>query len=109
MFHYLFQMQDYCIRYSGDMQDLSPFVYASDASFGDNKLDRKSFQSYIIKLFGGVVTLNANKKDTVTTLSTEAELLTISQTAKETIYLSCLMQALNLVIPKALIIECNNS
>ena len=43
VFHYLFQTQDYCIRYWGDSQDLSSFVYASDASFGDNTLDRKSF------------------------------------------------------------------
>ena len=108
VFHYLFQTQDYCICYGGDAQDLSLFVCASDASFGDNILDRKSSQDYIMKLFGGVVAWRANKQDTVTTLSTEAELLAISQTAKEAIYLSHLMQALNLVIPEALTIECDN-
>ena len=35
-----------------------------------------------MKLFGGAVALRANKQDTVTILSTEAELLAISQTAK---------------------------
>ena len=109
VFHYLFQTQDYCIRYWGDSQDLSSFVCASDASFGDNTLDRKSSQGYIMKLFGGEVALRANKQDTVTTSSTEAELLAISQTAKEAIYLSRLMQALNLVIPEALKIECDNA
>ena len=42
VFHYLFSTQDYCIRYGGDVQDLSSFVCASDASFGDNTLDRKT-------------------------------------------------------------------
>ncbi len=109
VFHYLFQTQDYCIRYWGDAQDLSLFVFAIDASFGDNTLDQKSFQGYIAKLFGGVVALRTKKQDTVTTLSTEAEILAISQTAKEAIYLSRLMQALKLVIPEALTIECDNS
>ena len=55
VFHYLFSTQDYCIRYGGDVQDLSSFVCASDASFGDNTLDRKSSQGYIMKLFGGAI------------------------------------------------------
>ncbi len=61
-----------------------------------------------MKSFGGVVAWRANKQDTITTLSTEAELLAISQTAKEAIYLFCLMEALNLFIPEALIIKCDN-
>ncbi len=109
MFHYWFQTQDYCIRYNEDSQDLSSFVCASDASSGDNKPDRKSSQGYIMKSFGGEVVLRANKQDTVTTSSTEAELLAISQTAKDAIHVLCLMQALNLVIPEALIIECKNA
>ena len=40
---------------------------------------------------------------------TEAEFLAISQTAKEAIYLSRLMHALNIVIPKVLNIECKNT
>ena len=74
-----------------DAQDLSSFVWASDASFGDNTLDHKSFQGYIMKLFGGAVALRASKQDTVTTLSAEAEFLAISQTTKEAIYHSRLM------------------
>ncbi len=109
VFHYLFQTQDYCIHYLREAQDLSSFVYPSDAFFGDNTLYRKSLQAYVMKLFGGAVAWRANKQDTVTTLSTEAEILAISQTAKEAIFYSCLMQALNLVIPEALTIEYDNS
>ncbi len=109
MFHYLFQTQDYCIRYWRNAQDLSSFVFPSDASFGDNTLDRKRSQGYIMKFLGGEVAWRANKEDTVTTLSTEAGLLAISQTAKEAIYLSCLMPVLNLVFPEALTIEYDNA
>lgn len=58
-----------------------------------------------MKLFGGAVAWRANKHDTS---STEAELLAISQTANESIYLSRLMKALTLVIPEALTVECDN-
>ena len=108
VFHYLFATQDHCIRYGGDVQDFSSFVCASDASFGDNTLDQKSSQGYIIKLFGRTIAWRANKQDTVTTSSTETELLAISQTAKEAIYLSRLMKALKLFLLEVLTIEYNN-
>ena len=108
VFPYLFWTQDYCICYRGETRDISSFVCASDASFADNLIDRKSSQSYIMKLFGGAVAWRANKQDTVTTSSTEAELLAVSQTAKEAIYLSRLMKSLTLILPEALTIECDN-
>src|ERR1700733_11363882 len=56
------------------------FICASDASFADNSVDRKSSQGYIMKLFGGPIAWRANKQGT--TSSTEAELSALSQTAK---------------------------
>ena len=88
VFHYLFQTQDYCIRYLGEAQDLSSFVFASDTSFVDDTLDRKISLAYIMKSFDGAMAWRANKQDTVTTSSIEAELLAISPKAKEAIYLS---------------------
>jgi len=32
------------------------FIYASDALFADNSINRKSSQGYIIKLFRGLIT-----------------------------------------------------
>ena len=81
---------------------------ASDASFADNSLDRKSSQGFAIKLFGRLVAWRANKQDMVTTSSTEAELLALSQTTKEAIYMSRLLIALRLEIDKPLTIECDN-
>ena len=60
-------------------------------------------------LFGGPIAWRANKQDTVTTSSTEAELLALSQTAKEGIFMSRLFKALTLRLNEPLIIECDNT
>jgi hypothetical protein len=104
---YLQRTRHLCVRY-GHESTATSLVCASDASFADNKIDRKSSQGYILKLFGGPVTWRANKQDTVTTSSTEAELLALSQTAKEAIYLSRLLKAMSLELDEPLIIECDN-
>src|SRR6266702_4538541 len=85
------------------------FICASDASFADNSVDRKSSQGYIMKLFGGPIAWRANKQDTVTTSSTEAELLALSQTAKEAIFISRLFKAMTLRLNEPLIIDCDNT
>lgn len=109
VFHYLVCTKNYCIRYGSDLEDdNSSFVCASDALFGNNTLDRKSSQGYIMKLFGGPVAWRTNKQDTITTSSTEAELRAVFQTAREAIYLSRLLIALNLKIPGPLSIDCDN-
>ena len=104
---YLYRTRHFCIQY-GHQSTATSFVCASDASFADNTIDRKSSQGYIMKLFGGPVAWRANKQDTVTTSSTEAELLALSQTAKETMYLARLFRALSLELDQPLIIECDN-
>jgi len=85
------------------------FICASDASFADNSVDRKSSQGYIMKLFGGPIAWRANKQDTVTTSSTEAELLALSQTAKEAIFISRLFKAMTLRLNEPLVINCDNT
>ena len=45
----------------------------------------------------------------VTTLSTEAKLLALSQTAKEAIFISRLFKAMTLRLNEPLIINCNNT
>jgi hypothetical protein len=60
-------------------------------------------------LFGGPIAWRANKQDTVTTSSTEAELLALSQTAKEAIFISRLFKAMTLKLNEPLIIDCDNT
>ena len=92
---------------SGD--EARSFICASDASFADNTADRKSSQGYIMTLFGGPIVWRANKQDAVTTSSTEAELLALSQTAKEAIFISRLFKAMTLKLNEPLIIDCDNT
>ena len=82
---------------------------ASDASFADNTMDRKSSQGYAIKLFNGLIAWKANKQDTVTTSTTEAELLALSQVAKEALFISRLLQELQIKLATpAITIQCDN-
>ena len=90
---YLHRTRGYAIQFGGQEDDKASLICASDASFADNP-DRKSSQGYIMTVFGGPVAWKANKQDTVTTSSTEAELLAMSQTTKEAIFLNRLLKAL---------------
>ena len=69
---------------------------ASDASFADNSIDRKSSQAYAMKLFGGMIGWRVNKQETVTTSTMEAELLALSQAAKEALFVSRLLKELQI-------------
>jgi hypothetical protein len=55
--------------------------FATDALFGDNP-DRRSSEGYICKLYGGLIDWKASKQKTVTTSTTEAELLAILEAGK---------------------------
>lgn len=103
--NYLEQSKSLGLKFGGD-KDLR---VASDASFADNKLDRKSSQGYAIKLFGGMIGWRANKQNTVTTSTTEAELLALAQAAKESMFVSCLLKELTVKLDDERIrIECDN-
>jgi len=90
------------IAYSSDLK------IASDAAFADDQQTRKSSQGSIICLFGGPVSWKAGKQDTVTTSSTEAELLAFTHTAKEAIATQRLFKQLDLQLDQPLTIECDN-
>ncbi|RYP13182.1 hypothetical protein DL765_007009 [Monosporascus sp. GIB2] len=96
------------IRYGGDDSESTSFLCPTDASFDVNSVERKSSQGYEILLFGGAVTWIANKQDTVSTSSTNADALTISQATKAAIFLSRLFRAMGHELSDLLIIECGN-
>jgi Reverse transcriptase (RNA-dependent DNA polymerase) len=84
------------------------FEVASDASFADNTLDRTSSQAYVMKLFGGTIG-RANKQDTVTTSTTEAELLFLAQAAKESLFVTRLVKDMGVTLDDSQItIQCDN-
>lgn len=83
---------------------------ASDASFADNSIDRKSSQGYAITLFGGLIAWRASKQDTVTTSTTEAELLALAQAAKEGLFIQRLIAEMAIKLDDdVLVLECDNT
>ena len=57
------------------------FTAAADASY-ENNPDRRSEEEHIFKLFRGAINWSSRKQSTIITSTTEAELLSISHTAK---------------------------
>jgi len=63
-----------------------------------------------MKLFGGLIGWRANKQDTVTTSTTEAELLGLAQAAKEGLYMGRLFNELSVQLEDTCIqIYCDNT
>lgn len=59
---------------------------ASDAAYGDDPSTRRSSEGYVVKIFGGPVDWRATLQNTVTTSTTEAELLALTHLGKEVIW-----------------------
>ncbi|RYP53215.1 hypothetical protein DL770_011001 [Monosporascus sp. CRB-9-2] len=105
LIRYLLETKYYALKYGGT----DTFEVASDASFADNSIDRKSSQTYVMRLFGGTIGWRASKQDTVTTSTTEAELLALAQAAKEAMYVSRLVRELGVRLDTSTIsIQCDN-
>lgn len=103
--HYLVQTKDYGLQLGGD----DTLVVASDASFADDPSDRKSSQAYAMKLFGGLIGWRANKQTTVTTSTTEAELLALSQAAKEGMFVTRMIKEIGVQLDSwSTLIEVDN-
>lgn len=84
------------------------FLGSSDASFADDILTRYSSQGYAFMLFGGLIDWKANKQKTVTTSSTEAELLAVSEAAKELIWWLRFFNSINFSLGHTPYIQCDN-
>ncbi len=111
---YLLRTKGLAPKYGGLANDstngtIRSMICSSDAAFADNSLDRKSSQGYLIQLFGGPIAWKANKQATVTTSSTEAELLALSQTAKEAIFMRRLLASMKLQLDEKLVVLCDNT
>lgn len=102
---YLRKSKTLALQFGGD----DVFSVASDASFADDSIDRKSSQAYVMRLFGGTIGWRSNKQSTVTTSTTEAELLSLAQAAKEAIFISRLITELGIQLEGQRIqIHCDN-
>ena len=83
---YLYSLRHLAIMFDGlDNTTEKAFKAYTDTSFADDLQDRKSTQGYLFTLFGGPIAWKSGKQLTVTTSSTETELLGLSTAAKEAI------------------------
>jgi len=81
---------------------------ASDASFGNCSTTRRSTEGYLFKLFGGAIDWSSTKQKTVTTSTTEAELLALSHAATEALWWNRLFEDIGFKLDHELIINCDN-
>lgn len=84
------------------------FFASGDASFGNDLDTRQSTQGYAFMLFNGAINWKASKQKTVTTSSTEAELLAISTTGKEIIWWTRFFESINFDPGHETYIQCDN-
>ncbi|KAI0993915.1 hypothetical protein K3495_g14269, partial [Podosphaera aphanis] len=82
-------------------------IMASDASFGDND-GRKSSQGFVAFLYGGPVLWHASKQRSVTTSTTEAELVALSAAARELMALERFLNYLDLTSTLSKRLLCDN-
>jgi hypothetical protein len=109
---YLYSTRSYALRIGNHTEQnnksIETFIGSSDASFADNTEDRKSSQGYVLRLYGGSIAWKASKQTTVTTSSTEAELLAASEAAKEMIAAGRLLRSLQIQLNEPLQLEIDN-
>jgi hypothetical protein len=84
------------------------FTCASDAAFADDSVTRYSTEGYLFQLFGGPIDWRSTKQKTVTTSSTEAELLALSHAAKEVLWWKRLFEAIQFNLGHEIVIKCDN-
>jgi len=96
------------MEYSGTTDSQEVFVCASVAAFADDPETRRSTEGYLFQLFGGAIDWKSTKQKTVSTSSTEAELLALSHAAKEVLWWKRFFQAINLDPGHNLAITCDN-
>ena len=104
---YLYRTKSFALEYNSENTGRRAFICSEDASFADNP-DRKSSEGFLMQLFGGSIAWKACKQPTVTTSSTEAELLALSHTTREAMYLTRLFRSIKLKLNEPLIIQCDN-
>lgn len=105
---YLHSSRHLAILFDGRRTEEKAFKVYTDASFADDLQDRKSTQEYLFTLFGGPIAWKSGKQSTVTTSSTEAELLALSTAAKEAITAIRLFRDARLQLNEDLTVWCDN-
>lgn len=103
---YLRGTLNYKLRFfKGESDELVGF---SDANWGSDELDRRSWTGYLFKMSNGAITWKSGRQKTVALSSTEAEYMALSACIQEAIWLMQLGREINLKIELPLQIHCDN-
>ncbi|GME33808.1 Reverse transcriptase RNA-dependent DNA polymerase, partial [Neofusicoccum parvum] len=106
---YLGGTKQLSLCYTGFMQDQTNlFTISSDASYANDIETRRSHQGTVMALFGAAVDWKASKQPTVTTSTTEAELLALSEAAKQCFWWKRFFQAIQFNPGHPIDIQCDN-
>ena len=105
---YLYGTRTYAIEYSAPSPGQQIFFCASDAAYADDSETRKSTEGFLYKLFGGPADWHSIKQKTVTTSSTEAELLALSYASKESIWWNRFFKNIEFDPGHDLTVHCDN-
>jgi hypothetical protein len=105
---YLYSTRFLAIEFNAQITDIESVQLASDASYADHE-DRKSSAGYICQIYGGPVDWKATKQKTVTTSTTESELLGLSEAGKHLQWWRRLLYHIGFDISHVITIECDNA
>jgi len=81
----LFAIKILAIKYNGQLQN-DVFLPVLDTAFADDSITRKSSFGYLFQLYNGPIDWKASKQIIVTISNTEAELLALNETARQTVW-----------------------
>ncbi len=105
--HYLAGTRDYALLYGGECAkdavkglDISPSDVAfTDADWGTDNTDRRSFSGFAIFLYGGLVSWSSAKQKSTALSSTESEYMALTHMMKELLWIILFTNALSLPMP----------
>lgn len=103
---YLAKPMDLKLRYDGDVKPIEGY---SDADWGGDTKDRKSYSGFVFLMGGCAISWESKKQTAVALSTTEAEYYALSTAVKEGIYLKRLFEEIGkYATNKPILIKCDN-
>ena len=104
---YLYATRFLAIEYSGNPTSKEVVMIASDAAFADRP-DRRSTAGYLCKLYDGPIEWKSGKQRAVTTSTTEAEYLALSDAAKASYWWKRVFNTMGFDPQHQIMVYCDN-
>jgi hypothetical protein len=105
---YLSSTRTLAIEYNGNVQAARLFFSASDSSFADDSNTRKSTGGLCHNLFGGATDWKCFKHKTVSTSTTEAELISLAVLVKMLLWWNRFFHSIDLQFDNGITADCDN-